>query len=150
MSCWVSVWSGAWKEVLEHSLERAQDGRVVERDGYDTDASDKKLLANRWYEAVSRRAGQKLQPFFCNNKKHCLCLEGLSMMIGPIHMLIRSGLSDDQINDVYGLVMRFFDKPGDVDRHRNVQSVTGRYSQTLQGVQLLARRSHLERVLRKG
>ena len=72
------------------------------------------------------------------------------------HTLIRSGLTDDQINRVCGFVfdpaitepkkvleavMTFHDKPWDVDRHRDVRSVMGRYPQPLWGVQI-SRSSH--------
>ena len=70
------------------------------------------------------------------------------------HMFIKSGLTDDQINHVYGFVydseaegpgaaldprkiqeavLRFYDKPWDVDRHRDSRASMGRYSRPLMG-----------------
>ena len=66
-------------------------------------------------------------------------------------MFIKSGLTDDQINHIYRFVydpdavgpstsldrrkiqeaaLRFYDKPWDVDRHRDTQSVSGPGAQT--------------------
>ena len=70
------------------------------------------------------------------------------------HMFIKSGLTDDQINHIYGFVydseaegpgaaldprkiqeavLRFYDKPWDVDRHRDARASMGRYSRPLMG-----------------
>ena len=38
--------------------------KILEKQGYKKDALDKRLLANRWYEAFSRRPGQTLLQFF--------------------------------------------------------------------------------------
>ena len=69
-------------------------------------------------------------------------------------MFIRSGLTDDQINYIYGFVydpealgpsasldpqkikeatLRFHDEPWDVDQHRNSRASLGRYSRPLTG-----------------
>ena len=40
----------------------------LEQKGYKKDALDKRLLANRRYEAVARRPGQTLQDFFATEK----------------------------------------------------------------------------------
>ena len=69
-------------------------------------------------------------------------------------MFIKSGLTDDQINHIYGFVydpeaegplatldprkiqeavLRFYDKPWDVDRHRDSRASMGRYSRPLMG-----------------
>ena len=37
---------------------------LIEKKGYKKDALVKRLLANRWYEAISRRPGETLQDFF--------------------------------------------------------------------------------------
>ena len=68
------------------------------------------------------------------------------------HMFIKSGLTDDQINHIYGFVydseaegpgaaldprkiqeavLRFYDKPWDVDRHRDSRASMGLYSRPL-------------------
>ena len=68
------------------------------------------------------------------------------------HMFIKSGLTYDQINHIYGFVyeseaegpgatlyprkiqeavLRFYDKPWDVDRHRDSRASMGRYSRPL-------------------
>ena len=68
------------------------------------------------------------------------------------HMFILSGFTDDQINHMYGYVcdpdvegpsatlgprkiqeavLRFYDKPWDVDRHRDSRASMGRYSRPL-------------------
>ena len=70
------------------------------------------------------------------------------------HMFIKSGLTDDQINHIYSFVydldvegpstaldprkiqeaaLRFYDKPWDVDRHRDSRASMGRYSRPLMG-----------------
>ena len=70
------------------------------------------------------------------------------------HMFIKSGLTDDQINHMYGFVydsetegpgaaldsrkiqeavLGFNDKPWDVDRHRDSRASMGRYSRPLMG-----------------
>ena len=70
------------------------------------------------------------------------------------HMFIKSGLTDDQINHIYGFVydsvaegpgaaldprkiqkavLRFYDKLWDVDRHRDSRASMGRYSRPLMG-----------------
>ena len=70
------------------------------------------------------------------------------------HMFIKSGLTDDQINHIYGFVydseakgpgaaldprkikeavLRFYDKPWDVDRHRDSRASMGQYSRPLMG-----------------
>ena len=70
------------------------------------------------------------------------------------HMFIKSGLTDDQINHIYGFVydsdaegpgaaldprkiqeavLRFYDKPWEVDRHRDSRASMGRYSRPLMG-----------------
>ena len=70
------------------------------------------------------------------------------------HTFIRSGLTDDQINHIYGFVyipaaigqatsldtrkiqeaaLRFYDKPLDVDRHRDSRASQGQYSRPLMG-----------------
>ena len=70
------------------------------------------------------------------------------------HMFIKSGLTDDQINHICGFVIdfeaegpraaldprkiqeavfRFYDKPWDVDRHRDSRASVGRYSRPLMG-----------------
>ena len=70
------------------------------------------------------------------------------------HMFIRSGLTDDQINHIYGFVcdraaigpattldprkmqeaaLRFYDKFWDEDRHRDSRASLGRYSRPLTG-----------------
>ena len=70
------------------------------------------------------------------------------------HMFMKSGLTDDQINHIYGFVyeseaegpgaaldprkfqeavLRFYDKPWDVDRHRDSRASMGRYSRSLMG-----------------
>ena len=69
-------------------------------------------------------------------------------------MFIKSGLTDDQINHIYGFVydseaegpgaaldprkiqeavLRLCDKPWDVDRHRDSRASMGRYSRPLMG-----------------
>ena len=70
------------------------------------------------------------------------------------HMFIRGGLTDDQINHIYGFLydpetvgpsagldprktqeaaLRFYDKPWDVDRHSDSRASQGRYSRPLMG-----------------
>ena len=38
--------------------------KIFQKKGYKKDALDKRLRANRWYEAFSRRPGQTMQDFF--------------------------------------------------------------------------------------
>ena len=73
----------------------------LDKKGYKKDALDKRLLANRRYEATSRRPGQTLQDFFAT--KNMAYADALKAGVGidpdrrAYHMFIRSGLTDDQI-----------------------------------------------------
>ena len=125
----------------------------LEKKGYKKDALDKRLLANRRYEAIARRPGQTLQDFFETENMAYADAVKAGVGIDPdrraCHMFIKSGLTDDQINHIYGFVyeseaeglgtaldprkiqeavLRFDDKPGDVDRHRDSRASMGRYS----------------------
>ena len=69
-----------------------------------TDALDKKLLANCWYEPVSRRAGKTLLDFFATRNMAFADAIKPGVTIDDerraYHMLIRSGLTDDHISPV--------------------------------------------------
>ena len=68
VGCWVLRWSDAWAEFLKLSLvelrmvELSKDERYTliftffEASGYNIDGLQKKLLANRRYESVSRKS----------------------------------------------------------------------------------------------
>ena len=105
----------------------------LEKKGYKKDAMDRRLLANRRCEATG---------------------VGIDPDRRAYHMFIKSGLTDDQINHIYGFVydseaegpgaaldprkiqeaaLRFYDKPWDVDRHRDSGASMGRYSTPLMG-----------------
>ena len=130
----------------------------LEKKGYKKDALDERLLGNRWYEAISRRPGQTLQDFFA--AENMADADALKAAVGidpdtrAYHMFIRIGLTDDQINHIYsfvydsetqgppatldprkiqGAALRFYDKPWDVDRHRDSRASLGRYSRVLTG-----------------
>ena len=130
----------------------------IEQKGYKKDALDKRLLANRRYEAVARRFGQTLQDFFATENMAYADAVKAGVGIDPdrraYHMFIKSGLTDDQINHIYGFVydpdvegpstaldprkiqeavLRFYDKPWDVDRHRDSRASMGQYSRPLMG-----------------
>ena len=130
----------------------------LEQKGYKKDALDKRLLANRRYEAVARRPGQTLQDFFATENMAYADAVKAGVGIDPdrraYHMFIKSGLTDDQINHIYSFVydpdavgpqtaldprkiqeaaLRFYDKPWDVDRHRDSRASLGRYSRPLMG-----------------
>ena len=121
-------------------------------------ALDKRLLANRRYEAVARRPGQTLQDFFATENMAYADAVKAGVGIDPdrraCHIFIKSGLADDQVNHIYGFVydpdveglstaldprkiqeaaLRFCDKPWDVDRHRDSRASMGRYSRPLMG-----------------
>ena len=130
----------------------------LEKKGYKKDALDRRLLANRRYEAIARRPGQTLQDFFATENMAYADAVKAGVGIDPdrraYHMFIKSGLTDDQINHIYGFVyeseaegpgaaldprkiqeavLRFYDKPWDVDRHRDSRASMGRYSRPLMG-----------------
>ena len=127
----------------------------LEKKGYKKDALDRRLLANRRYEAVARRPGQTLQDFFeTENMAHADAVKagvGIDTDKCAYHMFIESGLT---INHIYGFVydseaegpgaaldprkiqeavLRFCDKPWDVDRHRDSRASMGRYLRPLMG-----------------
>ena len=113
----------------------------LEKEGYKKDALDRRLNANRPYEAVSRRPGQTLQDFSATENMAYEDAVKPGVGIDPdkraYHMFIQSGLTDDQIDHIYGFVydseaegpgaaldprkiqqavLMFYDKPWDVDR----------------------------------
>ena len=129
-----------------------------EKKGYKKDALDRRFIANRRYEAIARRSGQTLQHFFATENMAYADAVKASVGIHPdrraYHMFIKSGLTDDHVNHIYGFVydseaegpgaaldprkiqeavLRFYDKPGDVDRHRDCRASMGRYSRPLLG-----------------
>ena len=130
----------------------------LEKKGYKKDALDRRLIANRRYEAISRRPGQTLQDFFATENMAYADAVQAGVGIDPdrraYHMFIKSGVTDDQINHIYGFVydseaegpgaaldprkieeavLRFYDKPWDGDRHRDSRASMGRYSRLLMG-----------------
>ena len=130
----------------------------LEKKGYKKDALDRRLIANRRYEAIARGRGQTLQDFFATENMANADAVKAGVGIDPdrraYHMFIKSGLTDDQINHIYGFVydsqaegpgaaldsrkiqeavLRFYDKPWDVDRHRDSRASVGRYSRPLMG-----------------
>ena len=78
----------------------------LEKKGYKKDALDARLLANRRYEAIARSPGQTLQDFFAT--ENMAYADAVKACVGIVphnrayHMFIKSGLTDDQINHVYG------------------------------------------------
>ena len=130
----------------------------LEKKGYKKDALDRRLLANRPYEAIARRPGETLQDFFATENMAYADAAQAGVGIDPdrraYHMFIKSGLTDDQINHIYGFVydaeaegpraalnprkiqeavLRFYDKPWDVDRHR-LPSIHGPVLKTSDGI----------------
>ena len=80
----------------------------LEKKGYKKDALDRRLIANRLYEAIARRPGQTLQDFFATENLAYADAVKLGVGFDPdrraYHMFIKSGLTDDQINHMYGFV----------------------------------------------
>ena len=80
----------------------------LEKKGYKKDALDRRLIANRRYEAIARRPGQTLQDFLATEKMAYADAVKAGVGIDPdrraYHMFIKSGLTDDQINHIYGFV----------------------------------------------
>ena len=72
------------------------------------DALDRRLIANRRCEAISRRTGQTLQDFFATENMAYADAVKAGVGIDPdrraYHMFIKSGLTDDQINHIYSFV----------------------------------------------
>ena len=113
----------------------------LEKKGYKKDALDRRLLANRRYEASARRPGQTLQDFFATENMAYADAVKAGVGIDPdrraYHMFIKSGLTDNHIysyvydseaegpgatldpRKIQEVVLRFCDKPWDVDRHRD-------------------------------
>ena len=102
--------------------------------------------------------GQTLQDFFATENMAYADAVKAGVGIDPdrraYHMFIKSGLTDNQINHIYGFVydpdvegpstaldprkiqeaaLRFYDKTWDVDRHRYSIASMGRYSRPLMG-----------------
>ena len=119
----------------------------LEKKGNKKYALDKRLLANRQYEAISRRPGQD---FFATESMAYADAVKAGVGIDPdrraYHMLTRSGLTDYQINHgfvydpeavgpgasldprkIQEAALRFYDKPWEVDRHRDSRASLGRY-----------------------
>ena len=73
----------------------------LEDKGYKKDALDRRLLANRRYEAIARRPGLTLQDFFATENMAYADTVKAGVGIDPerraYHMFIKSGLTDDQI-----------------------------------------------------
>ena len=107
---------------------------------------------------IARRPGQTLQDFFATENMAYADAVKTGVGIDPnkraYHMFIKSGLTDDQINQIYGFVydpdaegssealdprklheavLRFYDNPWDVDQHRDSSASLGRYSRPLMG-----------------
>ena len=82
----------------------------LEKKGYKKDSLDRRRLANRRYEAIARRPGQTLQDFFATENTACAEAVEAGVGIDPdrraYHMFIMSGLTDDQINHIYGFSVR--------------------------------------------
>ena len=135
----------AGRELHKPDLAKPEGYKLIlvflERKGYKKDALDKRLLANRRYEAIARRPGQTLQDFFATENMAYADAVKASVGLDPdrraYHMFIKSGLTDDQINHIDGFVydpeavgpgaaldprkiqeavLMFYDKPLDVDR----------------------------------
>ena len=82
------------------------DPGVLLDKGYKKDALDKRLLANRQYEAIARSPGQTLQDFFAteNNADAVKAGVGIDPDRRAQHMFTKSGLTDGQIYHFYGFV----------------------------------------------
>ena len=80
----------------------------LEKKGYKKNALDKRLLANRRNKAIARRPGQTLQDFFATENMAYADAVKAGVGIDPdrraYHMFIKSGLTDDQTNHIYGFV----------------------------------------------
>ena len=80
----------------------------LEKKGYKKDALDRRLIANRRYEAISRRPGQTLQDFFATENMAYADAIKAGVGIDPdrraYHMFIKSGLTNDQISHIYNFV----------------------------------------------
>ena len=150
----------ARRELLPKDLATKDGYKLIlaflEKKGYKKDSLDRKLLARRRYEALARRQGQSLQEFFSiENMAYADALrDGVTIddEQRSYHMLIKSGLTDDQINHIYaylcekgdstGLtpqgvqdaVMKFYDKPWDVTKHRDAASSAPKYSRPFVGL----------------
>ena len=152
----------AWREL--HMPDLAKPGRYklillfLEKKGYKKDVLDERLLANRRYEAISRRPGQTWQDLFATENMAYADAVKAGVGIDPdrraYHTFISSGLTDDQVNHIYGFVndpeavgpkasldprkiqeaaLRFYDKPWAVDRHSDSRASLGRCSRALMG-----------------
>ena len=123
----------------------------LEKEGYKKDALDKRLLANRRYEAIAWTGPCKISL----RQRTMAYADAVKAGVGidpdrrAYHMFIKSGLTDDQINhinvfvydpdaegpsaaldplNIQETVLSFYDKPLDVDRHRDSRASMGRYS----------------------
>ena len=131
----------------------------LEKKGNKKYALDRRLLANRRHEAIARRPGETLQDFFATENMAYADAVKAGVGIDPdrraYQMFMKSGLIDDQINYINGFVyeseaegpgaaldprkiqeavLRFYDKPWDVDRHRDSRASICRYSRPLMGM----------------
>ena len=111
----------------------------LEKKGYKKDALDRRLLANRRYEAIARRPGQTLQDFFATEKMASADSVVPGVGLDPderaCNMFIKSGLTDDQINHIHGFVYESeAEGPGAALDPRKIQRASmGRYSRPLMG-----------------
>ena len=126
----------------------------LEQKGYKKESLDRKLLAQKNYDAIRRRQGQTLQDYFAvENMAYADAInQGLKIDDDrrAYHMLLGSSLTEDQINHVYSFiydpdatglnptkvqdaVLKFYDKPWDVSRHRDSRAAMGKYSRPFLG-----------------
>ena len=102
----------ARRELHMPGLEKPDRYKLIlvffEKKGYKKDALDRRLFANRRYEAIARRPGLTLQDFLATENMAYAGAVKAGVGIDPdrraYHMFIKSGLTGDQINHIYGFV----------------------------------------------
>lgn len=124
--------------------------KLLEGKGYRKEALDRKLLATRRHDTLTRRPYQ----FFALENMACAdaVKEGATVDKDrrAYHMLTKSGMTDEHINRVYAFVndlaeasldpqkvqsavLRFYDKPWDVHGHRDARVALERYIRLVLG-----------------
>ena len=93
---------------------------LFEKNDYKKDALDTRLIENRRYEAIARRPDAVKDGVGIDPDKRAY------------HMFIKSGLTDDQINHIYGFVYDSeAEGPGTALDPRKIQEAVLRFYQTL-------------------
>ena len=150
----------AGREITPEVLAKEDGYKLIfaflEKHGYKKPSLDRKILAQKRYEAIQRRPHQSLLDYFAveNMAFADATRDGLKIDDDrrAYNMLLKSGLTQDQINHIYAYVhdpdatdlapgkiqdaiLKFYDTPFDVNKHRDSRSTAPRFARPLVGVE---------------